>query len=173
MPFPRTKGHVYEYANHLPLAIMWKKGIVNPNREISDFISFIDFSPTFLEVAGLNEKEAGMQPVQGKSFLDILTLKTVSPIQSERDHVLLGRERTDVGRPDDKGYPVRAIVMGNFIYTKNYESERWPSGNPETGYMDTDGGPTKTAILEAHRKRDPIFLGNYLLERGRRRSYTR
>lgn len=24
MPFPRIKGHVYEYDNHFPLAVMWK-----------------------------------------------------------------------------------------------------------------------------------------------------
>ena len=32
MPFPRVKGQVYEYSNHLPLAIMWKVGIKNPGR---------------------------------------------------------------------------------------------------------------------------------------------
>ncbi|MBK6479378.1 MAG: hypothetical protein IPF93_14120 [Saprospiraceae bacterium] len=26
MPFPRIKGQVYEYSNHLPLAIMWPQG---------------------------------------------------------------------------------------------------------------------------------------------------
>ena len=153
MPFPRIKGHVYEQSNHLPLAVMWKEGIVDPGRKVSDLISFIDFAPTFLEVAGLNENEAGMQAIEGQSFLDILTLQTVSPLRTERDHVLLGRERTDVGRPNDRGYPVRAIVNENFIYIKNYEPERWPSGNPETGYMDTDGSPTKTAILKAHRNK--------------------
>jgi arylsulfatase A-like enzyme len=152
MPFPRVKGHVYEYDNHLPLAIMWKKGIANPGRKISDFISFIDFAPTFLEIAGIYEKDTSMQPIEGKSFFDILTSNSGSTIDLTRDHVLLGRERTDVGRPNDEGYPVRSIVKGNFIYTKNYEPDRWPSGNPETGYMDTDGSPTKTAILKANRK---------------------
>ena len=31
-------------------------------------------------------------------------------------------------------------------------SGRWPAGNPETGYLDTDGGATKTEILAARRK---------------------
>lgn len=148
MPFPRVKGHVYEYDNHLPLAIMWKNQIPNPGRTINEYVSFIDFAPTFLEAAGLGEKESNMQTIQGKSLMTVLKSKTDKPI---RDFVLLGRERTDVGRPHDQGYPVRAIVKGNFIYQKNYEPDRWPSGNPETGYMDTDGGPTKTTLLNANR----------------------
>ena len=35
------------------------------------------------------------------------------------------------------------------IYLRNYEPDRWPAGNPETGYLNTDGSPTKTVILEA------------------------
>ena len=53
MPFPRAKGQVYELSNHVPLAIMWGKGIKNPGRKIFDFISFIDFAPTLLEAAGI------------------------------------------------------------------------------------------------------------------------
>lgn len=148
MPFPRVKGHVYEYDNHLPLAIMWKNRIKNPGREIADYVSFIDFAPTFLDIANVSAKESKMQPIQGRSLVDLFDPGTV---KFRRDHVLLGREREDIGRPHDEGYPVRAIVKGNFIYSKNYEPERWPSGNPETGYMDTDGSPTKTALLSANR----------------------
>ena len=36
MPFPRAKGQVYELSNHVPLAIMWGKGIRNPGRKIFD-----------------------------------------------------------------------------------------------------------------------------------------
>ncbi len=151
MPFPRVKGHMYEFDNHLPLAIMWKEGITNPGRKIEDFISFIDFAPTFLEIAGLEEEDSNMQPIEGKSFFDIISSKSGNLIDPTRNHVLLGRERQDVGRPGDVGYPVRGIVKENFIYTKNYEPSRWPAGNPETGYLDTDGSPTKTAILEAHK----------------------
>ena len=28
-----------------------------------------------------------------------------------------------------------------------FHPERWPAGNPETGYLNTDGSPTKTEIL--------------------------
>jgi len=147
MPFPRVKGHMYDYDNHLPLAVMWKGHIVSPGRKVSDFVSFIDYAPTFLQAAGV-KAEGLMQPIQGKSllpyFMSVNNDKT-------RDHVLLGREREDVGRPNDEGYPVRAIVKGGFFYAINYEPERWPSGDPVTGYLDTDGGPTKTELLAANR----------------------
>ncbi len=152
MPFPRVKGHVYEYANHLPLAVMWKGHMQNPGRKIQDYISFIDLAPTFLELAGVSEKNSGMQKIEGRSFVDIFKSKKQGVVDVKRDHLLLGRERTDLGRPHDQGYPVRGIVKNNFIYTKNYEPDRWPSGNPETGYMDIDNSPTKTAILDANKK---------------------
>ena len=57
MPFPRIKGQVYEYSNHLPLAIMWPDGIKNPGRVVEDFVNFIDFTPTYLELAGINAKK--------------------------------------------------------------------------------------------------------------------
>jgi N-sulfoglucosamine sulfohydrolase len=151
MPFPRVKGHVYEQANHLPLAIMWKGHIQNPGRKIEDFISFIDFTPTMLELAGVTQKSSGMQEITGRSFVDIFSSQKTW-VDKNRDHVLIGRERTDVGRPHDQGYPVRGIVKNGFIYTHNYEPDRWPSGNPETGYMDSDNGPTKKAILYAYKK---------------------
>ncbi|MEJ7778993.1 MAG: sulfatase [Daejeonella sp.] len=152
MPFPRVKGHVYAHDNHLPLAIMWKGHIQDPGRKITDFISFADFAPTFLALAGVNPSKVNMQPIQGKSILPIINSKSGSQIDQKNDHVLLGRERAGVGRPHDEGYPVRAIVKGDFFYSVNYEPGRWPSGNPETGYLDTDSSPTKTALLAANRK---------------------
>lgn len=151
MPFPRVKGQAYEYSNHMPLAIMWGKGIKNPGRIIYDFISFIDFAPTLLEVAGISQSESGMQPVEGMSFTDIFHTRKKGIVNKSRNHVLIGRERNDVGRPDDVGYPVRGIIKDGFLLLKNYKPERWPAGNPETGYLDVDGSPTKTLILNMRR----------------------
>lgn len=151
MPFPRVKGQAYEYSNHMPLAIMWGKGIKNPGRIIYDFISFIDFAPTLLEVAGIKQTDAGMQQIQGASFTDILFTRKKGYINKNRDHILLGKERHDVGRPDDTGYPIRGIIKDGFLYLRNYKPERWPAGNPETGYMNVDGSPTKTLILNLKR----------------------
>jgi N-sulfoglucosamine sulfohydrolase len=65
--------------------------------------------------------------------------------------VLIGKERHDIGRPHDWGYPVRGIVKDGKLYLHNFEIDRWPAGNPETGYLNCDASPTKTAILEARR----------------------
>src|SRR5262249_42906882 len=56
-----------------------------------------------------------------------------------------------VGRPRDAGYPIRGISKNDALYIRNYEIERWPAGNPETGYLNCDGGVTKTEILNARR----------------------
>lgn len=130
---------------------MGKNLIKTPGRTVDDYVSFIDFAPTILEVAGISVEKAAMQPVEGRSLVNILVSSTNNLVEKSRDHVILGRERNDVGRPGDAGYLVRAIIKNGFMYTRNYEHGRWPSGNPETGYLDTDGSPTKSAILSAHR----------------------
>lgn len=151
MPFPRVKGQAYEYSNHLPLAIRWGEGIVNPGRVIDDFISFIDFSPTFFEVANINYDSSGMAPFAGKSLQPIFITEQEGKTDPSRNAVLIGKERHDIGRPEDQGYPVRGIVNENFTYIHNFKTNRWPAGNPETGYLNTDGSPTKTVILNQRR----------------------
>jgi len=151
MPFPRVKGQTYEYSNHLPLAVMWPKGIQKPGRVIEDYVSFIDFAPTFLEVAGLDAKSAGMAATTGRSLTDIFQSEKEGQVNPERDFVLVGKERHDVGHPGNVGYPVRGIIRDGTLFLRNYESDRWPSGPPETGYLNCDGSPTKTQILDMRR----------------------
>ncbi|WP_372651300.1 sulfatase [Draconibacterium sp.] len=153
MPFPRIKGQVYEYSNHLPLAIMWPKGIKNPGRVVDDFVNFIDFTPTYLELTGLTAEATGMQPVTGKSLTDIFYSEKEGTITEERNFVLVGKERHDIGRPKDEGYPVRGLIKNGFLYLHNFKTDRWPLGNPETGYLNCDGSPTKTYILDTRRKK--------------------
>ena len=148
MPFPRCKGQDYNNSNHIPMSVMWKNGLVKPGRRVDDYISVIDIAPTLLEVAGISQEKAGMRPITGRSFMDIL--KNEQP-DIDRGFVMIGKERHDVGRPDDQGYPIRGMIRGNYLYLKNFETGRWPAGNPETGYMNVDGGPTKTEILKARR----------------------
>jgi arylsulfatase A-like enzyme len=130
---------------------MWKAGIVNPGRKVDDYISFIDFTPTFLEVAGIEQEKSGMQPVTGTSFLNILKSGQGGKVTAYRNSVLVGKERHDVGRPNDEGYPIRGIFAGDYLYLINFRTERWPAGNPETGYLNVDGSPTKTACIEARK----------------------
>jgi len=154
MPFPRVKGNAYDFANHVPMAAMWKRGIARPGRVVEDFISFIDLAPTFIELAGLKWSETGMAEPCGRSLTDIFQSDRSGRVNPGRDHVLIGKERNDVGRPRDEGYPIRGIVLDHWSYLRNFQPARWPAGNPETGYLDCDGGATKTLILDDHR-RDP------------------
>ena len=149
MPFPRCKAQEYPSSCHMPLAIMWADGIKNSGRTITDFVSNIDFAATFLEVAGISQEESGMQSITGKSLVSIFNSKKSGRIEAERDHVLVAKERHDTGRPNDFGYPIRGIISDDFVYLKNFKTERWPTGMPETGYLDCDGSPTKTEILNA------------------------
>ena len=147
MPFPRVKGQTYDDSNHMPLAIRWPAGIRHPGRVVTDFVSFIDFAPTFVDLAGLEWNQTGMAAPTGRSLKDIFDEEKNGPASAARDHVIIGRERNDVGRPHDQGYPVRGIVKNDLLYLHNFEPTRWPSGNPETGFTDCSGSPTKTATL--------------------------
>lgn len=152
MPFPRVKGYAYHDANHVPLAVHWPKGIDRGGRVIEDFVDFTDIAPTILDFAGISAQESGMQSITGKSWRPILESEKSGQVVKDRNHVLIGKERTDVGRPHNWGYPIRGVVTADTLYLRNYEPSRWPAGNPETGYLDTDGSPTKTLILELGRK---------------------
>ncbi len=147
MPFPRVKGQCYEDGIHVPLAVMWPAGIKHPGRKVSDFVDFTDLAPTILELAGISWQESGMAPMVGRSLLPLLKSDRQGQIDPARDHLLLGKERHDLGRPHDQGYPVRGIRRGPWLLLVNYEPSRWPVGNPETGYLNCDGSPTKTVVL--------------------------
>ncbi|WP_149276534.1 sulfatase family protein [Pareuzebyella sediminis] len=157
MPFPRVKGDPYENANHIPMAILWKDKMKAKGRTIDDYVSFVDLAPTFLEAAGIDWQTSGMYPSPGKSLMNLITSERSGQIDAERDFVLVGKERHDTGRPNDVGYPIRGIHKNNMLYVKNYEIDRWPKGNPETGYLNTDGSPTKTEILNLRRKGDKKY----------------
>lgn len=46
------------------------------------------------------------------------------------------------------------MERSDFLYLKSFEPSRWPAGNPETGYMNVDGSPTKTEVLKARHNID-------------------
>lgn len=151
MPFPRCKAQEYEYSNHMPMAVMWPDGIKNPGRSVKDMVSFIDFTPTFLELAGINFEESGMHPSPGRSLTDIFYSEEDGQVNPDRDFLLIGKERHDYSRPKNQGFPIRGIVTDDHMYLYNYDIDLWPTGNPEIGYLDCDGSPTKTVILNMHR----------------------
>ena len=131
---------------------MWPRGIAKPGRVIEDFISFIDLAPTFLELAGLPWAKSGMAESLGRSLTDIFRSTKAGRVNAARDHVLIGMERHDIGRPGDAGYPIRGIIKDDALFLQNFEPSRWPACNPETGYLNVDASPTKSFILDAHRQ---------------------
>jgi N-sulfoglucosamine sulfohydrolase len=141
MPFPRVKGQIYEAGFHLPMAARWGRR-VKPGRVVDDFINVRDLAPTFLEAAGLKAPAS----MSGRSFLDAVVSEKSGQIDPARDRMVIGKERHDLGRPFDQGYPVRAIRTPQYLYVRNYEPDRWPVGNPETSYPNCDNSPTKTLI---------------------------
>jgi len=54
------------------------------------------------------------------------------------------------------------------LYLYNYDISLWPAGNPEIGYLDIDGSPTKTEILRQFRTGENDFY--WKLSMGKRDS---
>ncbi|NQV24080.1 MAG: sulfatase [Rhodopirellula sp.] len=151
MPFPRAKGQAYDHSNHIPLAIRWANGITGSSRVVHDFVDFADLAPTFLEAGGVSNAGPIMLPISGRSLMPIFKSDPAGQVEGHRDHVLVGKERHDIGRPNNWGYPIRGIVKGDMLYLHNFETERWPAGDPITGYLNCDGSPTKSVVLEMRR----------------------
>ncbi len=149
MPFPSAKANLLEYGSHVPLAISWpakikKGGICN------DLVSLIDLAPTFLRIAGIDS----LPEMTGKSLTDVL-FKNKKNTVLHRSYVLTGRERHSHSRPDDVGYPARAIRTNDFLFILNLKPDLWPAGNPPgdivgvgIGYNDIDVGPTEKFMIK-------------------------
>jgi uncharacterized sulfatase len=149
LPFPRAKANLYAHGLHVPLAMRWGAAVPG-GRTLTDFVSFVDLAPTFLEAAGLQP----LPQQAGRSLLPILTATAAGRVDASRDHVLSGLERHAYCRPDNVGYPSRCIHTDDFVYVRNYRPERWPAGDPEF-YGDIDASPTKTYMLE-HREEEHV-----------------
>ncbi len=163
MPFPRIKGQMYEQDVHLPMVAYWKGHIVK-NVKLKELISFIDIAPTFLELAGVHQDF-----MSGQSMLGLLIGEKDC---KDRQYVYFGREKHDVGREDDAGYPVRCIRNDKWLYVRNYKPDRWPSGNPETQYTNCDLSPTKDVIMKMAEKGNDRYLDYCFGKRGAEELYN-
>jgi arylsulfatase A-like enzyme len=150
MPFPRSKGYSFDSSNHLPMAVMWPKGIQSPGRKIVNYYSTVDLVPTFLELGLTPSKASGMCQPAGKSMASIFKDASKGN-SSDKGTLFFGRERNDFGRPQNQGYPSRSVMKDDFLYIINFKPDRFPGGNPETGYLDVDGSPSKSVILNMRR----------------------
>lgn len=160
MAFPYAKANLYEFGTHVPLLISGKMNL-QEGRITDDLVSLIDLAPTFLELANVPFYEG----ITGKSLIPLLTGKLEQKNNEHRNYVLTGRERHSHARPDNLGYPCRALRTKDFLYIKNFKTERWPVGDPSNseipdqidskdikpfglGYADIDDSPTKELMIK-------------------------
>ena len=150
MPFPRCKSNLYDSGTRVPLAIRWG-GMISPGQVYQNFASLTDLAPTFLAAAGV----PAPKDMTGKNLLPALT---GGGDEKLRPFILTGKERHVPSQeaPDMGGYPSRAYRDHQYLYIRNYETNRWPNGTPNwqkaaikgTWYGDTDNGPTKSYLID-------------------------
>lgn len=149
MPFPRAKVNLYDWGTHMPLAIRWGKK-VKGGRKVADLVSLTDLAPTILEAIGL----AIPEEMTGKSLLSILTSEKEGIVEASRDKIFTGLERHTYCRPEGGTYPARAIRTHDYLYIRNFEADRYPTGGPDfissnkTPHGDVDACPTKSFLID-------------------------
>ena len=156
LPFPRAKGHLYDAGTKVPLAVSWPAKI-RMGRTVSDFVSFTDFAPTFLEAAGLPVPGE----MTGRSLMRILESDRAGQVEAGRDRVYTERERHTWCHPEGRSFPVRALRTRDFLFIKNFRPGLFPAGHPflrraqgtPKGYVDCDEGPSKYFLID--HKSDP------------------
>lgn len=139
---PRGLAQVYDAGTRVSMAISWP-GHFKKAQTATDFVSFEDFAPTFLELAGVKTKISET----GKSLLPLLQNGNMS----HRSHIFLERERHANVRSGDSSYPVRAVRNKKHLFVINYFPDRWPGGDPKQHFAvgpfgDVDNSQTKTYI---------------------------
>jgi len=153
-PFPRAKANIYDEGSHIPLAIMWPGHIKKPFA-CDGFVNLLELAATFYEAAGVKPDKA----VRGRSLVPLLEGKENG---SQRSEIFLERERHANVRAGNAGYPSRGVKTKDYIYIRNFHSERWPAGDPKYAsqlapYGDCDNGPAK-AYLVANEKKYPTLF---------------
>jgi arylsulfatase A-like enzyme len=110
---PRGKGYVYESGLHVPLVVRIPKNFkhlvdANAGDKVTGFVSFIDFGPTVLNLAGISTPKH----MDGKPFLG-KGIKTADV--SKRDEAFGYADRFD-----EKYDLIRTLRKGKYKYHRNY-----------------------------------------------------
>ncbi len=111
---PGSKGYAYETGLHIPMVVRvpksWQNRIsFNPSKRIKGFVSFIDFGPTVLNLAGVDVPRA----MDGQPFLG----NSVSMADVQSREVTFSY----ADRFDEKIDFVRAIRVERFKYIRSYQ----------------------------------------------------
>ncbi len=117
---PRSKGYLYESGLHVPLVVRvpdnWKHLVDGElGTRPSGFVSFVDFGPTVLHLAGVDVPDA----IDGHPFLG----PGPFPIAPR----LWGETLGYADRFDEKYDLVRSLRRGRYKYIRNFEAH-YPDG---------------------------------------------
>ncbi len=121
----RGKASPYDFGVHEPLAMMWPSRLKS-GRKVTDFVSFADFAPTFLEIAGVDVPAE----MTGRSLLPILESEKSGRIEPERDFIVTGLEWH--GEFDPVSRSCRSIRDDRYAYVVRYanvDSQNRPLDN--------------------------------------------
>ncbi len=111
---PGSKGYLYETGLHIPLVVRIPEKFrhlveIRPGSETEGFVSFTDFGPTVLELAGVPVPDG----IDGTPFLG----RGISGGDVDRRDVTFGY----ADRFDEKYDLVRSARKGRFKYIRNYQ----------------------------------------------------
>jgi N-sulfoglucosamine sulfohydrolase len=143
---PRGLANMYDFGTRVPLVIVWPEKIKAAKVD-NHLVSLNDLAPTFLEAAGLKIPSQ----MTAKSMIPLFTNDKTDGLS--RDFLVMARERHAFVRRHGLGYPSRAIRTKQYLYIRNYETDRWPAGDPPL-YGDLDAhmlhypAPTKLYMLK-------------------------
>ncbi|QDU90980.1 Sulfatase [Pirellulimonas nuda] len=149
---PRGKTTCFDLGVKAPL-MMRLPGLITPGRRVQDFVTVSDIAPTLLDLTG----EAVPETMDAESFLTQITSKKDGWIDPARDHVFTGRERhcMSIVRDGFLPYPIRSVRSKDYLYVRNFKSDRTLYGDEKYNYADMDSSPTKSLLLS--RRDSPLF----------------
>jgi len=108
--WPFGKWNLYDTSIRTPLLAAWP-GVIKPGTRTDAMVSWVDFAPTLIELAG-GTSPAGLD---GKSFAGVLLGKATM----HRDEIY----STHSGDGKMNVYPIRALRTAQFKYIKNLHPE--------------------------------------------------
>ena len=124
----RGKASPYDLGCHVPLVMMWPARVPK-GRTVTDFVSFADFAPTFLDAASLAVPDG----MTGRSVLPILASGKSGRVEPERNVIITGLEWH--GEFDPASRSCRSIRDDRYAYLVRYAN------------VDGQGQPLETAAL--------------------------
>jgi arylsulfatase A-like enzyme len=158
--WPHSKWTLYDAGIHVPFIAVWP-GVTKPGTRCDALISFVDVTPTFIDIAGGEPP----QNLDGKSFLPILAGKE----DTFRDYIYASHTRDG----DMNVFPQRCVRDTRYKYILNLNPEstwttHWTkvSGIPEshkevwdtwTEKAKTDPHAARVVDLNEHHPQEELY----------------